>query len=410
MLRALSGRRTVGRRRVRHGGAGAHAPRAAAAVHGEQRAAVLRPHRRATTGASCTSAATRSPTSATSCWRSTGARPPRSPSTPRRPPSRHGVVRRRRLEIEERTVRGFVDETLAAREGDRRAHGRDRRGHHAPPRRRDAPDHLDDHARAVRADLGDRRGPARHPGRAGDGQDRGRPAPRGLAAVRRPVAAAQRRARRRPQRRLHRLHQPGAAVAGRDERGAARGADARARARAAHLRADRRRHAQGQRPDGRPARAPPLGSRRRARGAGRGRRRPRHRRRRAGGRPAARRRRPGPLPQPPGRPRALPRAAGQLDRHTRAGGPSRLLRREPRGARDAGAQDEGLPGARDQGVAAGHRGAALRRRLQEPQAAGGRGRAACSSRGRSTCCCAPGRPPARRCARATCRCSTRRAG
>jgi DNA helicase IV len=34
------------------------------------------------------------------------------------PADRHGVVRRRRLEIDERAVRGYVDETLAAAEGD----------------------------------------------------------------------------------------------------------------------------------------------------------------------------------------------------------------------------------------------------------------------------------------------------
>ena len=36
------------------------------------------------------------------------------------PAERHGVVRRRRLEIEERTVHGYVDETLATGEGDAR--------------------------------------------------------------------------------------------------------------------------------------------------------------------------------------------------------------------------------------------------------------------------------------------------
>ena len=75
-----------------------------------------------------------------------------------------------------------------------------------------------------------RRRRARRPGRAGHGQDRGRPAPRRLAAVRRPGARARGRAGRRPEPHVHRLHRPGAAGAGRAERRAA--ADRRARLRA----------------------------------------------------------------------------------------------------------------------------------------------------------------------------------
>ena len=185
LLRALVRRRKDRRRRVRRRGAGAHARRARPRLH-ERRAA------RCTSGASTaptatrsTSAATRSPTSTTSCWRSTGARRRPSRSTPPRARDPRGVTRRRRLDIEDRRVLGFVDETLAHADGES-PHRRDRRGHHAPARRRDAPDHLDDHARAVRADRARRRGRAGHPGRPRDRQDGGRPAPRRLAALRRP--------------------------------------------------------------------------------------------------------------------------------------------------------------------------------------------------------------------------------
>ena len=254
----------------------------------------------------------------------------------RRPPPPAGDRRADRPRLRRRDVRDG--------EGDDALDRRDRRGHHAPARRRDAPDHLDDHAGAVRADRGDRRGPLVIQGGPGTGK----------TAVGLHRAAWLLYADPSLQRTGVLVVGPndvfiayisaGAPVAGRDERGAARGADPRAGARPARRRADRRRDAQGQRPDGGAARAPAVGARRRAGGARRGGRGPRHGRRRARGRAADRRRRPRPVPQPPGRPRALPRAARELDRDARDGAPPLGARRGPRGARDARAQDEGLPG------------------------------------------------------------------
>ena len=132
-----------------------------------------------------TSAATRWPTRTTELlainWRAPAAEPfyaatpadPRGVSAPA--PARHRGPRRARVR------------RRAARDRRRGApHRRDRRRHHAPARRRDAPDHLDDHAGAVRADHASAR--RRRAGRAGrprHRQDRGRPAPRRVAAVRR---------------------------------------------------------------------------------------------------------------------------------------------------------------------------------------------------------------------------------
>ena len=159
-----------------------------------------------------------------------------------------GIRRRRRLDIEDRTVLGFVDETLGER-GRRPPDRGDRRGHHAPARGRDAPDHLDHHARPVRADQPWERGRARHPGRARHGEDRGRAAPRRLAALRRSGPHARGRARRRPERDLHPLHRAGAAGA----RGGRRRAAADRRADHAPARRRRRdpraRVAEGQRAD-----------------------------------------------------------------------------------------------------------------------------------------------------------------
>ena len=327
------------------------------------------------------------------------------------PADRHGVVRRRRLEIEERTVRGFVDETLAARRGRPRAHGRDRRGHHAPPRRRDAPDHLDDHARAVRA-RSRRPSRARSSSRAG----RGRARPRSACTAQRGCCTPTRRC-------------SAAACWSSARTTSSSPTSARCCRRWARRTSSSARRRRSRPPAGCASPSRPTSPRSRAAAgwptcssacSGIASARPRSRSRSSptaspsssGRRTSSRSSMPraGPLPQPSGRPRALPRAAGELDRHTRAGGPARLLRREPRGARDAGAQDEGLPGARDQGVAAGHRGAALRRASSRTASGWPPRPTACSSRGRSTCCCAPARPPARRCGRATCRCSTRRAG
>ena len=143
----------------------ADAARAHPRLHRGERAAVLRPRRRAPTARRCTSAATPSGARTTSCssvnWRAPAAEPfyaatarePRgrqaAPAAGHRGP--HGARLRRR----------------AARPGGRRPPDRrDRRGHHAPARGRDAPDHLDDHARPVRADQPRGRRRARDPGRA----------------------------------------------------------------------------------------------------------------------------------------------------------------------------------------------------------------------------------------------------
>ena len=183
---------------------------------------------RCTSGAStgrtarrCTSAATRSDAGQRPARRSTGARRPPSRSTPPPPPTRAASAGGAGSTSRTARVLGFVDEPLQT--GERRPpHRGDRRGHHAPARRRDAPDHLDDHAGAVRADQPRGRRRARHPGRPRHRQDRGRPAPRRVAALRRPAARARGRARRRARTETFiALHRAGAAVARRAERRAA---------------------------------------------------------------------------------------------------------------------------------------------------------------------------------------------
>ena len=143
------------------------------------------------------------------------------------------------------------------RRRDVRRHGRRRaalarrlpaRGARAQPRRAHARHRRHDPGRPVPADHARRRGRARRPGRAGDGQDRGRPPPRFLAPVHaRAAAAARGRARRRAEPHVHRVRLARAAVAGRGER--------RAASRRRSPRGDRR-----------------LGSRRARDGAGEGRR------------------------------------------------------------------------------------------------------------------------------------------
>ena len=141
------------------------------AVHGGERAAVLRPHRRrgrrSTSGATPSGAPDNDLLSVN--WRAPAAVPfyaatahdpqgiRRAPAAGHRGP--HGARLRRRD---------------AGDRGRRPPDRGDRRGHHAPARRRDAPDHLDDHARPVRADQPRQRGRARDPGRARHRQDRGR--------------------------------------------------------------------------------------------------------------------------------------------------------------------------------------------------------------------------------------------
>ena len=111
--------------------------------------------------------------------------------------------------------RGAEGARLRRRAAARRRRGppdrRDRRGHHPPAGRRDAPDHLDDHARPVRTDQPRRSRRAGDPGRPRDRQDRSRPPPRRVAALRQPRAHAGRRARRRAERDVHPLHRAGAA-------------------------------------------------------------------------------------------------------------------------------------------------------------------------------------------------------
>ena len=211
-----------------------------------------------------TSAATPSPTPATLLainWRAPAAEPfyaatptdPRGVSAPAAAGHRgpHGARLRRR----------------GARRRRRRAPDRRHRGrHHRPAGGRDAADHLDDHAGAVRAHQRAGAGRARRPGRPGHGQDGRRPAPRGLAVVRRPRARPRRRARRRPQPHVHRLHLPGAARARRAERRAA--ADRRARAERRWAGTERRSApAARQRPHGRGARAAAVDARRPAAGS-----------------------------------------------------------------------------------------------------------------------------------------------
>ena len=102
-------------------------------------------------------------------------------------------------------------------------------------------------------------GRARHPGRAGDRQDRGRPAPRRVAALREPGARARRRAGRRPERDVHPLHRAGAAGARRGRRRAAADRLADRQAARRDRRDPRARGAEGQRADGRRAAAAAVG-------------------------------------------------------------------------------------------------------------------------------------------------------
>ena len=140
---------------VHRGGARADAARAPARVHERQRAAVLRADRpRGRRAAVRRAPRGRRPPTAT-CWRSTGARPRPSRSTPRRPSDPRGA--HAPAAARHRGAHGARVRRRAARRGRRRPPDRgDRRGHHAPARGRDAADHLDDHARAVRADHASR--------------------------------------------------------------------------------------------------------------------------------------------------------------------------------------------------------------------------------------------------------------
>ena len=169
------------------------------------------------------------------------------------PAERHGVVRRRRLEIEERTVQDFVDETLAPGEGDAALTDaiveditRRRVGEMRQIISTITPEQYELIAETVEGPLVIQGGPGT--GKTAVGLRR----PPGCSTPTRRCSAPACWSSG-PNEVLHRLHQPGAPLARRDERGAAGRGDARARARPARRGADRGRHAEGQRPDGRAA-------------------------------------------------------------------------------------------------------------------------------------------------------------
>ena len=166
------------------------------------------------------------------CSSATGARPPPSRSTPRPPHDPRGLALRRRLDIEDRArprlrrrgarpatdsdhlTEAIVEDITRRRVGEMR---------------QIIATITPEQYGMIREDPTPR---ARHPGRPGHGQDGGRPAPRRVAALREPRARARGRADRRAQPHVHPLHRPGAPVARRAERRAAR--DRRARSRAPH--------------------------------------------------------------------------------------------------------------------------------------------------------------------------------
>ena len=106
------------RRRVLRRRAGAHAARAAARVHGRERAAVLRPHRPRSTAAPLYigrhAVADEHNELLAINWRAPAAEPFYA-ATPAAP---HGLVRRRRLDVEGTHGRGYVDERLAGGDGE----------------------------------------------------------------------------------------------------------------------------------------------------------------------------------------------------------------------------------------------------------------------------------------------------
>ena len=151
-------------RRLRQRGARADAPRAHPRVHGGQRPAVLRPHR----------LRLEHPLRRAPRRLERGQRPAVGQLARAR---RGAVLRRDRARSAGHPARagGSTSRTAACsasstrrwRPGRRPPDRGDRRGHHAPARRRDAADHLDHHAGPVRADQPRGDGRARDPGRAG---------------------------------------------------------------------------------------------------------------------------------------------------------------------------------------------------------------------------------------------------
>ena len=128
-----------------------------------------------------------------------------------------GVRLRRRFGVDHGQITAYEDEHLTDPvEADRRQPDPGRRDR-APARRADARHRGHHPARAGRDRAGRRGHHGLRPGRAGHRQDRGRPAPRGVAALRLPrPAGPQRRAGRRPEPRLPGARRRGAAGAGRD--------------------------------------------------------------------------------------------------------------------------------------------------------------------------------------------------
>ena len=124
-----------------------------------------------------------------------------------------GVRLRRRFGVDHGRLTAYEDEHLVAPEaGDVGAQPDPRRRDRAATRRSDARHRRDDPAGAGRDRPRGRRDDGMRTGRAGHRQDRGRPAPGGLAALRvPPPAAAVRRPRRRSQPRVPRPRRRGAA-------------------------------------------------------------------------------------------------------------------------------------------------------------------------------------------------------
>ena len=140
-------------------------------------------------------------------------RHPRRPVRPRPPPPVHDG-RRRAHRLPRRTARRSRRRCGGFRHPRSRP-GRDRRGAH----RGDARDRRHDPGRAGRGDPCPAGADARRPRRPRHRQDRGGPAPCRVPAVRTPPPPrARRRPRRRPERRVPRLHRQRAAVARRAQR------------------------------------------------------------------------------------------------------------------------------------------------------------------------------------------------
>ena len=175
-------------------------------VPGRRARALLRPPdaRRSRRGRSTSAAAGCTTTSRTSLvvnWQAPAARPfyTATPADPQR------VTQRRRYRTDGPPHRRHLRRVARRHRGRGRIGvGLPARGARAPARGPDARHRRDDPVRPVPADHGRARRRARRPGRAGHRQDRGRAAPRVVAALHAPRAAAP-RARRRPEPDVHGL-------------------------------------------------------------------------------------------------------------------------------------------------------------------------------------------------------------